>query len=79
MTRVGIREARGQLGKLIDQVAAGAQVAIMKRGKEVARLIPPPATKPVPFPSHKALRASIRFKGEPISRTITRMRREKRY
>jgi prevent-host-death family protein len=79
MTEVGVREARGRLSELLNEVASGGEVKIVRRGKEIARLVPPPKPKPGRFPSRRALRDSIKLKGEPMSKTILRMREEARY
>jgi prevent-host-death family protein len=41
MDRVGIYEAKARLSELIAEVAKGGEVVITKRGKAVARLVPP--------------------------------------
>jgi prevent-host-death family protein len=45
---VGVREAKTQLSRLLDDVAAGEKVVITRRGVEVAKLIPaqPAAVRP---------------------------------
>jgi antitoxin (DNA-binding transcriptional repressor) of toxin-antitoxin stability system len=77
MTRISVKEARGNFRKLLERVAAGEEIAVMKRGKEIARIVRPPVTKP--FPDLSAFRSSLKVKGEPLSKTIIRMRREARY
>ena len=49
----------------------------MRRGKEIARIVQPPVAGS--FPDLAKFRASIKPKGEPLSKTIIRMRREARY
>jgi prevent-host-death family protein len=42
MTRtVGVHEAKTHLSRLLDEVAAGREVVITRRGEEVARLVAP--------------------------------------
>ena len=41
MSHIGIYDAKIQLSRLIQEVAAGREVVITKRGKPVARLVPP--------------------------------------
>ena len=41
MKEVGAFEAKSRLGQLLDQVEAGEEVVITRRGKAVARLVPP--------------------------------------
>ncbi len=41
MKEVGAFEAKTKLGQLLDWVEAGEEVVITRRGKVVARLVPP--------------------------------------
>ena len=41
MREVGAFEAKSKLGQLLDRVEAGEEVVITRRGKIVARLVPP--------------------------------------
>lgn len=41
-TAVGVREARARLSDLLKRVAKGEEIAITRRGQEVARLVPSP-------------------------------------
>ncbi len=41
MEEVGAFEAKNKLGQLLDRVEAGEEIAITRRGKVVARLVPP--------------------------------------
>ena len=41
---VGVHEAKSHLSELLEQVAAGEEITITRRGEEVARLVP--ATRP---------------------------------
>lgn len=43
MTEVGAFEAKNRLGQLLDRVEAGEEIVITRRGKAVARLVPPTA------------------------------------
>ncbi len=40
MTTVNIHEAKTHLSRLVDEVAAGAEIIIAKAGKPMARLVP---------------------------------------
>jgi prevent-host-death family protein len=40
---VGAFEAKAKLGQLLDRVEAGEEVVITRRGKAVAKLVPPTA------------------------------------
>jgi prevent-host-death family protein len=41
MRHIGAFEAKNQLSALLDQVEHGAEIIITRRGKAVARLVPP--------------------------------------
>lgn len=41
MREVGAFEAKSRLGQLLDLVEAGEEVVITRRGKVVARMVPP--------------------------------------
>jgi prevent-host-death family protein len=48
MTTVNIHAAKTHLSRLVDEVAAGAEIIIARAGKPVARLVPlnkPPAVQ----------------------------------
>lgn len=38
---VGVHEAKTQLSQLLERVSRGEEVIITRRGREVARLVPP--------------------------------------
>lgn len=78
MKTVRVAEARRRLKALLDEVSAGQQVSVVRRGREVARLVPP-SPKKQRLPPLGSFRASIRVTGEPMSRTVVRARRDKRY
>ena len=58
MKEVGAFEARSRLGRLLDRVEAGEEVAITRRGKVVARMVPPAAA----FDRERARRAAARIR-----------------
>ena len=78
MAQVSIREARSNLRALIERAQAGEEIVIYRRGKRVARLVPP-EPEPRRFPDLTDFRASIALEGEPMSETVVRERRESRY
>jgi prevent-host-death family protein len=41
MKEIGAFEAKNRLGQLLDWVEAGEEVVITRRGKVVARMLPP--------------------------------------
>ena len=61
MQKVNVREARQQISRLLDAVAQGEEIVIMRNGKPAARLVPMPEveTAGIKFPDRSALRAKI--------------------
>jgi prevent-host-death family protein len=78
MRKVSVAEARQKLRSLLDEVTAGKKVAVLRRGKEVARLVPPGRSKRR-LPPLGSFRSSIALAGEPMSATVIRERREARH
>ena len=79
MGPVNLKEARKRLSELVTAAERGETVTITRRGKEVARIVPP-APKPLkPFPDLAAFRASIKVKGRSLTDELLAMRREERY
>jgi prevent-host-death family protein len=56
MKEVGAFEAKSRLGQLLDWVEAGEEVVITRRGKVVARMVPPawPSTASAAGAPHSA-------------------------
>ncbi len=77
MRTIQIKEARNQLRAVLDRVAAGEVVILMRRQKEVARLIPPKRTKRA-LPSLARVRRSIHLKGTAMSSEVVKARHEER-
>ena len=78
MNKVNVKEARENLRSLLDRVAAGEQVSILRRGKEVARLVPPMGDGRR-LPSLESFRTSISPKGKTLSNEVVRSRQKERY
>lgn len=78
MKTVSVAEARKRLKVILDEVSSGNQVSVVRRGREVARLVPP-KQRGRRLPALGSFRASIRVTGEPVSRVVVRARREGRY
>lgn len=78
MKTVSVTEARKRLNALLDEVSSGHEVSVVRRGQEVARLVPP-QRKGRRLPALGSFRASIHVAGNAVSRTIGRARREGRY
>jgi prevent-host-death family protein len=56
---VSITDARAKLSELVRRVKAGEEIVITRRGKAVARLLPPPAKEDF-LPRVGALKGKIR-------------------
>jgi prevent-host-death family protein len=75
---INVKEARNRLSSLLDRVEEGAEVILLRRGKEVARLVPP-SGKGRRLPSLRDFRLSIKLRGSPLSETVIQDRQEERY
>jgi prevent-host-death family protein len=78
MTDVSVRELRANLRQLVERAAAGEEISILRRGRRVARLVPPERSA-TDAPDLTEFRASITVRGEPLSKTVIRQRRDARY
>ena len=78
MRKINVKDARENLSALLDAVAAGEEVVLLRRGKEVARLLPP-RTRARRLPGLETLRRSIAIKGRPLSEEVIRGRRDERF
>ena len=58
MKEVGAFEAKSRLGRLLDWVEAGEEVTITRRGKAVARLVPPKS----PFDAERGQKIAARIR-----------------
>jgi len=76
--KISVKDARASLPALLNRVARGEEIVIQRRGKPAARLVPPARSR-APLPDLTAFRASIRVKGEPMSASVIKGRREERY
>lgn len=75
---INVKEARSKFSSILDQVREGDEVIIRRRGKEIARLVPPKG-EGKRLPGLKKFRAAIRVKGESLSAVVKRGRTEERY
>jgi prevent-host-death family protein len=78
MREISAKEARGKFSSLLKSVEVGGEVVILRRGKQVARLVPPLGVGSR-LPSLKEFRASILISGEPLSATVLHGRKEERF
>jgi len=75
---ISVKEARAKFSSLLNQVKEGDEVIIRRRGREIARLVPS-SSEGRRLPSLSDFRRSVRLKGEPLSATIRKGRKEERY
>lgn len=66
MNDVALFEAKNRLSELIHRVEAGEEIAITRRGKVVARLVPPAAPEDVGRRAREAI-AGLRASREGVS------------
>jgi prevent-host-death family protein len=78
MKAVSVAEARKRFKALLDEVSSGHEVSLVRRGREVARLVPP-RQGARRLPALGAFRASVRVSGGAVSRVVIRARRAARY
>lgn len=78
MGRASVKDVRSNLRSYLDRAEAGEEIVVMRRGREVARIVPP-QREPRRFPDLTEFRNSINLTGEPLSETVIRQRRESRY
>ena len=79
MQKVNVREARQQIGRLLDAVTAGEEDVILRRGRPVARLLKAEGEKtPVLcFPVRHEFRAKLPPARYPAAELIRDMRNER--
>lgn len=69
MHAINVKEARQNLRAVLDRVAAGEEVVLLRHGRPVARMVPPEPAAPG-LPSMGRLRSSIRITGRPLSAEV---------
>jgi len=75
---INAKEARGKLSSLLKRVEKGDEIVVLRRGKQVARLVPF-RSKEKHLPQLREFRASIKVKGAPLGVTVLHGRKEERY
>jgi len=75
---INVKEARSKFSSILDQVEEGDEIIIRRRGKEIARLVPPRG-KEKRLPALKKFRGALQVKGKPLSAVVKRGRAEERY
>ena len=80
MEPVKLKETRRRLSALIRAAEHGESVAITRRGKIVAWLVPPEEKRrSKKAPDLTEFRASLKARGKPLSQVVINSRREARY
>ena len=77
MQIVNVREARKRMSELLDEALHGAVIAITRRGKVVALLVPPEAPEEISFPDMSVFRETVTVSGKPTSRVVEDMRKDR--
>jgi prevent-host-death family protein len=75
MQQVNVRDARRSFKALLDRVASGEEVVIVRRGEPVARLVPPGRGEKK-LPLLRSFRAAQQVHGRPLSEEVLLARRE---
>ena len=77
MHTVSVAEAKAHLSELLNQVEAGEEIVITRRGQPVARLAPEKKLlKPLPLPSLAEFRATMPESSVSSAELIRQMRDE---
>lgn len=72
--KINVRDARRDLKAVLDRVAAGEEIVLLRRGTPVARLVPAADRRRLPHLAR--FRGSIHVAGRPPSREVARARQE---
>ena len=75
---VGTKELRNRLSEILDRVARGERVRIIRRGRPTAELRPLEA-RARGLPDLSGFRSGIRARGKATSRLVIEERRKARY
>jgi len=78
MKSINIRELTHHFSAYLKIVKRGEHIVVMERNLPVADIIPHNENVEAP-PAWKRTIQRIRIKGEPLSKTVIRMREEERY
>ena len=78
MLTLTVREARQRISQLLDAVASGEEVIILRRGQPAARLVPPDGAPPLHFPDRSELRGSLPPMRERAAEAVRAIRDEER-
>ncbi len=79
MIELTVRDARARFAWLLQQVEAGEEVTLLRRGRPVARIVAAPADERVSLPDLSEFRSSIQVRGQPLSQSVVDQRAEERF
>ena len=79
MGPINMKEARKRLSELVSAAESGESVVITRRGRKVARIVPPERKRLKRLPDLTAFRASIKVKGRSLTDELIAMREEERH
>lgn len=74
MRTAGIREARQNLSRLLEEVRQGREVVITERGRPVAKLVPLDRPRGKGVPNLAAFRRKMPVLDPPLSASVTQDR-----
>jgi prevent-host-death family protein len=81
MKTASIREVQHGFAKILERVGDGEEIVVTRRGKPVARIVPPGSTESLAWPDSaarlKRLVAEGAGSGTPPSKIIVDLRRER--
>lgn len=78
MDEASVREVRDNLRAYLERAEAGEEIVVLRRGKEVARIVPP-RREPGRFPDLTEFRNSMDLRGEGPLEALLKIREETRY
>ena len=78
MDEASVREVRDNLRAYLERAEAGEEIVVLRRGKEVARIVPP-RREPRRFPDLTEFRNSMDLRGEGPLEALLKIREETRY
>ncbi len=74
---VSVNEARQNFKELLNRAADGDEIMIVRHGRPIAKLSPPPAIRR-PLPDLTDFRKSITYTGKPLSQMVIEEREKDR-
>ena len=78
MERANVKDVRKNLRTYLERAEAGEEIIVLRRGREVARIVPP-RHEPKPFPDLTEFRKSVKLQNERPLTALLKLREETRY